>query len=142
MISPPVTRLAKSEADKPPKVGFASPSPTNLSTDLPELVAGIIFKAIPFTVDGALMTGGAIPLVPKIIENDGSSTSEPGALRGEFACMNTSASRKCDCRSDCCPERELAQEEVKAEGEEITIVDEKKPTANAISEEVVALSIY
>ena len=40
--------------------------------------------------------------------------------------MNASASRKRDYRSVSSPERELAEEEVKAEGEEITIVKERK----------------
>ena len=40
--------------------------------------------------------------------------------------MNASASRKRVCRSICSPEIELVEEEVRVEGEEITIVNEEK----------------
>ena len=56
--------------------------------------------------------------------------------------MNASTSRKRDCRLVCLPERELAEEEVKAECEEMTIVNERKLTASAIGEEVITLPIY
>ena len=40
--------------------------------------------------------------------------------------MDASASSKHERRLVCSPERELAEEEVKVEGEEITIVNERK----------------